>query len=117
MSPLTKKMKKGSQTEVICDPFVGTVARRAGSLEIPVQLLGPCPDVLQPRTGLCLFSFEWTIHHKLTGTGFSASTGNSEAGKAICRQITAAARAQMERIKQAKDTKQTIHQGATNDNR
>ena len=32
--------------------------------------------------------------------------GNSEAGKAIFRQITAAARAQMERIKQAKDTKQ-----------
>ena len=36
--------------------------------------------------------------------------GNSEAGKAIFRQITAAARAQMERIKQAKDTKQTIRQ-------
>jgi len=43
--------------------------------------------------------------------------GNSEAGKAIVRQITAAARAQLERIKQAKDTKQTIHQGAINDNR
>ena len=43
--------------------------------------------------------------------------GNSEAGKAIFRQITAAARAQMERIKQAKDTKQTIRQGVTNDNR
>ena len=35
VSPLTKKMKKGSQTEVICDPFVGTVARQAGSLEVP----------------------------------------------------------------------------------
>jgi len=46
-----------------------------------------------------------------------ADGGNSEAGKAIVRQITAAARAQLERIKQAKDTKQTIHQGATNDNR
>ena len=46
-----------------------------------------------------------------------ADGGNSEAGKAIVRQITAAARAQMEQIKQAKDTKQTIHQGATNDNR
>ena len=46
-----------------------------------------------------------------------ADGGNSEAGKAICRQITAAARAQMERIKQAKDTKQTVHQGAANDNR
>jgi len=46
-----------------------------------------------------------------------ADGGNSEAGKAIFRQITAAARAQMERIKQAKDTKQTIRQGATNDNR
>jgi len=46
-----------------------------------------------------------------------ADGGNSEAGKAICRQITAAARAQIERIKEAKDTKQTIHQGATHDNR
>jgi TetR/AcrR family acrAB operon transcriptional repressor len=35
------------------------------------------------------------------GTG-----GNSQAGKAIVRQITDAARAQLERIKQAKDTKQ-----------
>jgi AcrR family transcriptional regulator len=43
--------------------------------------------------------------------------GNSEAGKAIFRQITAAARAQMEQIKQAKDTKQTMRQGATYDNR
>jgi AcrR family transcriptional regulator len=49
--------------------------------------------------------------------GAPGTGGNSEVGKAICRQITAAARAQMERIKQAKDTKQTIHQGATNDNR
>jgi TetR/AcrR family acrAB operon transcriptional repressor len=46
-----------------------------------------------------------------------ADGGNSEAGKAIIRQITAAARAQLERIKQAKDTKQTIDQGATHDNR
>jgi TetR/AcrR family acrAB operon transcriptional repressor len=46
-----------------------------------------------------------------------ADGGNSEAGKAICRQITAAARAQLEQIKQAKDTKQTKHQGVTNDNR
>ncbi len=43
--------------------------------------------------------------------------GNSEAGKAIVRQITAAARAQMEQIKQAQDMKQAIRQGATNDNR
>ena len=42
--------------------------------------------------------------------------GNSEAGKAIIQQITVAARAQMEQIKQAKDMKQTIRQGATNDN-
>jgi hypothetical protein len=40
--------------------------------------------------------------------------GNSETGKAIFRQITAAAQAQMERVKQAKDTKQTIRRGATN---
>jgi TetR/AcrR family acrAB operon transcriptional repressor len=43
--------------------------------------------------------------------------GNSEAGKAIVRQITAAARAQLERIKQAQDMKQMIGKGATNDNR
>jgi hypothetical protein len=41
--------------------------------------------------------------------------GNSETGKAILRQITAAAQAQMERVKQAKGTKQTIRRGATND--
>ncbi len=41
---------------------------------------------------------------------------NSEAGKAIVREITAAARAQMERIKQAKDAKQAIRKGANNDN-
>ena len=46
-----------------------------------------------------------------------ADGSNSEAGKAIVRQITAAARAQLERIKQAKDIKQTIHLGAPNDNR
>ena len=46
-----------------------------------------------------------------------ADGGNSEAGKAIVRQITAAARVQIERIKQAKDIRQAIHQGATNDNR
>ncbi len=33
-----------------------------------------------------------------------ADGGNSQAGKAIVRQITDAARAQLERIKQAKDT-------------
>ncbi len=43
--------------------------------------------------------------------------GNGEAGKAIFRQITAAARAQMEQIKQAKDMKRTIRQGATDDSR
>jgi AcrR family transcriptional regulator len=46
-----------------------------------------------------------------------AEGGNSQAGKAICRQITEAARAQLERIKQAKDTKETVHQGAIHDNR
>ncbi len=46
-----------------------------------------------------------------------ADGGNSEAGKAICRQITAAARAQLVQIKQAKDAKQTILKGATHDNR
>lgn len=38
--------------------------------------------------------------------------GNSEAGKAIIRQITAAARAQMEQIKQAKDTEQANAPGS-----
>jgi len=46
-----------------------------------------------------------------------AGGGNSEAGKAIIRQITTAARAQLEQIKQAKDTQQTNHQGAAHDNR
>jgi AcrR family transcriptional regulator len=45
-----------------------------------------------------------------------ADGGNTEAGKAILRQITTAARAQMEQIKQPKNTKQPIHQGATDDN-
>jgi AcrR family transcriptional regulator len=44
------------------------------------------------------------------GTGAS-----SEAGKAISRQITAAARAQMEQIKQAKDMKAKLRNGATHD--
>ncbi len=43
--------------------------------------------------------------------------GNSKAGKAIIRKITAAARAQLERIKQSKHTKQRISQRATHDNR
>ncbi len=43
--------------------------------------------------------------------------GNSEAGKAISRQIVAAARAQMEQIKQAREAKQAILQGATSDKR
>jgi hypothetical protein len=42
--------------------------------------------------------------------------GNSEAGKAIFRQMTSAARAQMEQIKRAKDTQPTIRQGVTHDN-
>ncbi len=49
-------------------------------------------------------------------------TGASEAGKAITRQITAAARAQMEQIKQARersspDMKEKLRDGATQDNR
>ncbi len=43
--------------------------------------------------------------------------GNSEAGKAIFREITAEARAQLEQIKEKKDTKKRIRKGATNDNR
>src|SRR5512135_1234627 len=46
-----------------------------------------------------------------------ADGGNSKAGKAICRQITAAARAQLEQLKLAKDTKQAKHQGAAHDYR
>ncbi len=42
--------------------------------------------------------------------------GNSAAGKAIIRQITAAALTQIEQIKQARDAKQTIRQGAIHDN-
>jgi AcrR family transcriptional regulator len=47
----------------------------------------------------------------------AVSGANSEAGKAIIRQITAAARAQMEQLKEAKDTKETLLNGATHDNR
>ncbi|MCX6050832.1 MAG: hypothetical protein NT075_37565 [Chloroflexi bacterium] len=43
-----------------------------------------------------------------------ADGGNSAVGKAICQQLTAAARAEMAQIKQAREIKQT--QGATNDN-
>jgi AcrR family transcriptional regulator len=43
--------------------------------------------------------------------------GNSAAGKAIVQQITAAARAQIEQIKQAKDTKKKVRNGANHDNR
>ncbi len=46
-----------------------------------------------------------------------ADGGNSEAGKAVCRQITETARARLEQLKQAKDTKQAVHQGETNDKR
>ena len=41
--------------------------------------------------------------------------GNGEAGKAIVRQLTAAARAQIEQAKLAQDTQRTIRKGATND--
>jgi TetR/AcrR family acrAB operon transcriptional repressor len=41
----------------------------------------------------------------------------SQAGKAIVQQITAAARAQMEQIKQATNRKDNIRTGATHDNR
>jgi len=44
-------------------------------------------------------------------------TGSSEAGKAIIRQITEAARTHLEQIKRARDTKQMIHNGAKHDNR
>ncbi len=42
--------------------------------------------------------------------------GDSEARKVTVRQITAAARAQMERLKQAQDMKQAIRPGANHDN-
>ncbi len=41
---------------------------------------------------------------------------SSEAGKAITRQITAAARAQLEQVKQVKDMKEKLRNGATHDN-
>jgi TetR/AcrR family acrAB operon transcriptional repressor len=44
-------------------------------------------------------------------------TDKSEAGKVIVQQITAAARAQMEQIKQAKDLKEKIRNGATHGKR
>lgn len=42
--------------------------------------------------------------------------GNSAAGKAIVQQITAAARTQIKQIKQAKDMKRKVRNGATHDN-
>jgi hypothetical protein len=57
------------------------------------------------------------LPHMLDRALMPADGGNSQVGKAIVRQITAAACAQIERIKPAKDIKQTIHQGATDDNR
>ncbi len=50
------------------------------------------------------------------GTGAPGTDASSEAGKEIVRQITAAARAQMEQIKQAKE-KEKIANGAAHDNR
>lgn len=44
-------------------------------------------------------------------------TDSSEAGKVIVQQITAAARAQIEQIKQAKDVKKKTGNGATHDHR
>ena len=44
-------------------------------------------------------------------------TEEGEAGKAIVRQITAAARAQLEQIKQAKDRKENVGSGANHGNR
>jgi AcrR family transcriptional regulator len=44
-------------------------------------------------------------------------TDISEAGKVIVKQITAAARTQMEQIKQAKNKKESILNGANHDNR
>ncbi len=42
---------------------------------------------------------------------------NSQAGKAIFREMAVAARTQLEQIKQAQDSRQTLRQGATSGNR
>jgi TetR/AcrR family acrAB operon transcriptional repressor len=47
----------------------------------------------------------------------AAASANSEAGKAIVRQITAAARAQMEQLKQAQAAPATNRKGAARDSR
>jgi AcrR family transcriptional regulator len=49
--------------------------------------------------------------------GATRGTDSSEAGKVIVQQITAAARAQVEQIKQAKDMKEKAGSGATYANR
>jgi len=49
--------------------------------------------------------------------GATPGTDSSEAGKVIVQQITAAARAQIAQIKQAKDMKEKAGSGATYDNR
>jgi hypothetical protein len=43
--------------------------------------------------------------------------GNRAAGKAITRQITSAARAQLERLKHAQDAPRTHHPGVKNGRR
>lgn len=48
--------------------------------------------------------------------GASETGASSEAGKAISRQITVAARAQLELVKQAKDRKEKLRNGAPHDN-
>ncbi len=53
----------------------------------------------------------------LRPAGAPASSASSKAGKAITRQITAAARAQLAQIKQAKDAKDKSRDGATHDKR
>ncbi len=52
-----------------------------------------------------------------TGGNPQGASGSSEAAKAIIREITTAARAQLERIKQAKDAEQALREGGTDDNR
>jgi AcrR family transcriptional regulator len=49
--------------------------------------------------------------------GGAPGMDNNEAGKAIVQQITVAARAQIEQIKQTKDRKEKLRNGATHDNR
>ena len=72
------------------------------------------PDQFPPYDAVMEALADMMDRALLPEDGAPGTGANSEAGKAIVRQITASARAQMEQIKQ---TRERSSQGATHDNR